>query len=32
MDASLMVNEAIDMMIKKEGERGVVQVGHRKII
>ena len=32
MDASLMVNEAIDTMIKKEGERGVVQVGHRKII
>ena len=32
MDASLMVNEAIDTMIKKEGERGVVQVGHRKTI
>ena len=32
MDASLMVNEAIDTLIKKEGERGVVQVGHRKII
>ena len=30
MNASLMVNEAIDTMIKKEGERGVVQVGHRK--
>ena len=26
MDASLMVNEDIDTMIKKEGERGVVQV------
>ena len=32
MDASLMVNEAIDTMIKKEGERGVVHVGHKKII